>query len=165
MNVERRTRGAVVGQWVPEKMRRAGMPDLATEGFLRALRFVAEGGETRIPVSSIDPVGDLESLCTLAAYEAAGRRAMSQAVVIKLNGGLGTSMGLSKAKSLLEVRPGMTFLDLLARQVLAQREQWSSPIPFLLMNSYRTRGDSLEKMSDYPDLTTDLSLDFVQHKV
>jgi hypothetical protein len=37
--------------------------------------------------------------------------------VLKLNGGLGTSMGLEKAKSLLEVKDGKTFLDLIAEQV------------------------------------------------
>jgi UTP--glucose-1-phosphate uridylyltransferase len=148
-----------------EKMKSAGMPDLVTQGFLRALRLIAEGGQTEIPVNSIEPVIDLECLESLGDYQAAGRRAMAKTVVIKLNGGLGTSMGLATAKSLLEVRPQLTFLDLIARQVLAQRAQWSSPIPFLLMNSYRTREDSLATLSAYPDLATNFPLDFVQHKV
>jgi UDP-N-acetylglucosamine pyrophosphorylase len=42
---------------------------------------------------------------------------LSQTAVIKLNGGLGTSMGLEKAKSLLTVKDGKTFLDLIAEQV------------------------------------------------
>lgn len=42
---------------------------------------------------------------------------MSATAVLKLNGGLGTSMGLEKAKSLLEVKDGKTFLDLIAEQV------------------------------------------------
>ncbi len=41
--------------------------------------------------------------------------------MIKLNGGLGTGMGLQKAKSLLDVRGGETFLDLIAKQVLHLR--------------------------------------------
>lgn len=148
-----------------EKMDAAGMPALATACFLRSLRFVADGGETLIPERSIKPVNRLDTLAQLSGYEEAGRRAMSRAVMIKLNGGLGTSMGLSKAKSLLEVRPGLTFLDLIARQVLAQRSQWASKIPFLLMNSYRTSADSLAVLSRYDDLCGDLPPEFVQNKV
>ena len=43
--------------------------------------------------------------------------------MLKLNGGLGTSMGMTKAKSLLEVKDGHTFLDVIARQVLHLRER------------------------------------------
>lgn len=39
--------------------------------------------------------------------------------MLKLNGGLGTSMGLDKAKSLLTVKGKDTFLDLTAKQVRA----------------------------------------------
>lgn len=147
------------------KMREAGMPALAIDCFLRSVRFVEEGGETLIPEASIDPVNRLDTLQQLEGYEEAGRKSMSRVVVIKLNGGLGTSMGLSKAKSLLEVRPGMTFLDLIARQVLAQRSEWDGPIPFLAMNSYRTRDESLETLGKYEGLAGDLPLDFVQNKV
>ena len=51
-----------------------------------------------------------------------GDAPLDEAVVIKLNGGLGTSMGMSRAKSLLEVKDGLAFLDVIARQVLALRE-------------------------------------------
>jgi hypothetical protein len=44
---------------------------------------------------------------------------LSRTVMLKLNGGLGTSMGLEKAKSLLVVKDGRTFLDLIAEQVRA----------------------------------------------
>ena len=37
--------------------------------------------------------------------------------MVKLNGGLGTGMGLEKAKSLLDLKDGMTFLDFIAKQV------------------------------------------------
>jgi hypothetical protein len=45
------------------------------------------------------------------------QKLLSSTAVLKLNGGLGTSMGLEKAKSLLEVKDGKTFLDLIAEQV------------------------------------------------
>jgi UTP--glucose-1-phosphate uridylyltransferase len=58
------------------------------------------------------------------------RDVLGRLVVVKLNGGLGTSMGLSGPKSLLEVKPGTSFLDVLATQVLALRERespWRRP--------------------------------------
>jgi len=147
------------------KMEREGLPQIAIDAFMRAASFVAEGGATTISEASIESIDHLEHLDGLEAHASAGRAAASKTVVLKLNGGLGTSMGLSKAKSLLPVRDGITFLDLIARQILAQRANWNSPLPLVLMNSYRTRDDSLEALSAYPDLVTDLPLDFVQHKV
>jgi len=86
-------------------------------------------------------------------------------VVVKLNGGLGTSMGMTRAKSLLEVKPGLCFLDVIARQVLHLRERHRSRVPLLLMNSFRTQEDSLRALARHPDLATDLPADFLQHKV
>ena len=72
--------------------------------------------------------------------------------MLKLNGGLGTSMGMTKAKSLLEVKDGHTFLDVIARQVLHLRERHGARIPLLLMNSFATRDDTLAALERYPDL-------------
>ena len=92
--------------------------------------------------------------------------ALERAVVLKLNGGLGTSMGMTKAKSLLEVKEGHTFLDVIARQVLHLRERHGAEIPLLLMNSFATRDDTLAALERYPELKLDgLPLDFVQGKV
>ena len=73
-------------------------------------------------------------------------------VVIKLNGGLGTSMGLSGPKSLLPVKPGHSFLDVIAIQVLALRERHGARLPLVLMNSATTRGPSLAALDRYHDL-------------
>ena len=62
--------------------------------------------------------------------------------MLKLNGGLGTSMGLEKAKSLLTVKDGKTFLDLIAEQIKYTREQYGSNVRFVLMNSFSTSDDT-----------------------
>ncbi|MEZ4332743.1 MAG: UTP--glucose-1-phosphate uridylyltransferase [Myxococcota bacterium] len=147
------------------RMRREKLPEIAIRSFLRAVRFVAEGGATVVPEASIEPVATLPALASLERHAEAGRRAAAQAVVIKLNGGLGTSMGLAKAKSLLPVRPGISFLDLIARQVLHQRARLAVDLPLVLMNSYRTRDDSLAALLVHPELEKQVPLDFVQHKV
>jgi UTP--glucose-1-phosphate uridylyltransferase len=78
---------------------------------------------------------------------------LGRLVVVKLNGGLGTSMGLSGPKSLLEVKPGVSFLDVLARQVLALRERHNARLPLVLMNSAVTRDPSLQVLRRYKDLS------------
>jgi UTP--glucose-1-phosphate uridylyltransferase len=86
-------------------------------------------------------------------------------VAIKLNGGLGTSMGMTRAKSLVEVKDGLSFLDITARQVLGLRERYGARLPLVLMNSFYTREDSVAALRRYPDLGSDIPLDFVQGKV
>ena len=84
-------------------------------------------------------------------------------MIIKLNGGLGTGMGIRGPKSALPVRDGLTFLDIIARQVLALRRRHGVDTPLLLMNSFRTREQSLEILERYDDLPVDeLPLDFLQ---
>jgi UDP-N-acetylglucosamine pyrophosphorylase len=90
---------------------------------------------------------------------------LKKTVVIKLNGGLGTSMGLSKAKSLLPVKGNMNFLDIIARQVLTLRAQHGTYLHVLFMDSYNTQEDTLKYLSRYPDLAKDdVPLDFLQNK-
>ncbi len=84
-------------------------------------------------------------------------------MVVKLNGGLGTSMGLPGPKSLLAVKPGTSFLDVLALQVLALRERHRARLPLVLMNSAATRGPSLDALRRYEGLPVPgVPLDFLQ---
>ena len=90
---------------------------------------------------------------------------LKKLAVVKLNGGLGTSMGLKKAKSLLPVKGDMNFLDIIANQILVQREKYNKKIPLLFMNSFNTKDDTLNYISKYNDLKVDdCPLDFVQNK-
>jgi UTP--glucose-1-phosphate uridylyltransferase len=85
-------------------------------------------------------------------------------VVIKLNGGLGTSMGMTRAKSLIEAKDGLSFLDVIARQVHELRRRTGAAVPLVLMNSFYTREDSLEALAAHPELEADVPPDFVQNK-
>jgi UTP--glucose-1-phosphate uridylyltransferase len=145
-----------------EKMRADGVPDLAIRTFAHYYEKLAAGDQGTIAESDIEPVGDLPDLADLPEGDPAH---LDQAVVIKLNGGLGTSMGMTQAKSLLEVKDGLSFLDIIARQVLHLREQAGARLPLVLMNSFYTREDSLRALERYPDLAADVPLDFVQDKV
>ena len=101
-----------------EKMRREGLPDAAIDTFRHYYRQLAEG-ETGMLPGGRDRAGRATSRTstTLPDEDAP----LDQAVVLKLNGGLGTSMGMTQAKSLIEAKDGLTFLDVIARQVLELR--------------------------------------------
>ncbi|KAG9006602.1 UTP-glucose-1-phosphate uridylyltransferase [Tulasnella sp. 427] len=71
-------------------------------------------------------------------------------VVLKLNGGLGTTMGLSGSpKSAIEVRDGMTFLDLSVRQIEHLNEVHKTNVPFILMNSFNTDDETQRIIQKY----------------
>ncbi|MET0684304.1 MAG: UTP--glucose-1-phosphate uridylyltransferase [Solirubrobacteraceae bacterium] len=143
-----------------EKMEREGVPEAAVKTF-RHYYEQLEGGETgMIPESAIDPVTDLPDADALPEADAP----LDEAVVIKLNGGLGTSMGMDRAKSLVEVKDGMAFLDVIVQQILALRAATGARIPLVLMNSFATRDDSLELLGRHPEIASDVPPDFVQHK-
>ncbi|MFT7586076.1 MAG: UTP--glucose-1-phosphate uridylyltransferase, partial [Cellvibrionaceae bacterium] len=145
---------------VQKKMEMEGLPKVAIQTFAHYYNLLVTGETGMISEQSIKPVVELPDADALAdKYEDVGLKHLNQAVVIKLNGGLGTSMGLSKAKSLLQVKNGLSFLDIIGMQAQAQK------MPVVLMNSFSTQTDSLEAMRNYPGLNGDLDSDFLQHKV
>jgi UTP--glucose-1-phosphate uridylyltransferase len=145
-----------------EKMRGAGVADAAIDTFAELYERLAGGATGLIGEDEIEPVESVPDAEELPGAD--GSDLLDQAVVIKLNGGLGTSMGMTRAKSLLEARDNETFLDLIARQVLALRERSGARVPLVLMNSFATREDSLAALARYPELSADLPADFLQSK-
>jgi UTP--glucose-1-phosphate uridylyltransferase len=149
-----------------ELMRLSGASGAAIDTFLLHLKRLLDGETGVMPRHHISPIESLPDADSFESYRGAGRRALAGTVVIKLNGGLGTSMGLEKAKSLLKVRGDRTFLDLIAQQVLALRRRIGVDVPLLLMNSFRTERDSLRLLANYPDLAVHgLPLSFLQNRV
>ena len=147
-----------------DKMVAAGVHPLAIEVFAHHYRQLERGETGMIPESSIEPL-DMPALADADVDEAAGVRALGQTAVIKLNGGLGTSMGMERAKSLLCVRRGLSFLDIIARQVLHLRRTFDVPLPVIFMNSFRTSADTLAALSRYDQLPVDgLPLELLQNK-
>jgi UTP--glucose-1-phosphate uridylyltransferase len=148
-----------------EKMREAGASRPAVDAFTHYYRRLAGGESGLLPESEIEPVDDVPDAEELPDPGKAAAEALDRTVVIKLNGGLGTSMGMTGAKSLIEAKDGYSFLDLIALQVLEDRRRHRVRLPLVLMNSFRTRDDSLAALERYPELRSDVPLDFVQGKV
>lgn len=141
-------------------MEEKGLKKEFIDGWIGLYEKLVAGDKGMIPESTIEPVEELTSLDTLPEGDAG---LLEKTVVLKLNGGLGTGMGLDKAKSLLEVKDGNTFLDLIAKQILKLREKF--PVRFMLMNSFSTEDDTKEFFKKYEDIfkTWDEEVSFVQN--
>jgi UTP--glucose-1-phosphate uridylyltransferase len=148
-----------------------GLPELAIRTFEHYFRQLTEGHTGLVPEADIQAVGDITDLSDLDDHQPRGKDALSHCLMIKLNGGLGTSMGLNRAKSLLPVRGERTFLDLIVQQVCSLRRQYrqyQQPLPLLLMNSFATHDDSMAQLAKTPALADGqkpLPLAFLQHRV
>ncbi len=142
-----------------ERMTAEGLPSIFINKFAYFYEKLLAGDDGLIAEADILAVESLPDAERLpATLEDAGREAISRTVIIKLNGGLGTSMGLTGPKSLLVVKEGLTFLDIIARQAVDMHA------PVLLMNSYATDEASLAVLARYPGLQKGLPLSFLQHK-
>jgi UTP--glucose-1-phosphate uridylyltransferase len=139
-----------------EKMEKEGSPRAAIDTFRHYYEQLAEGETGMLPESEIEPVEDVQRLDDLPA----GDPPLDQAVVIKLNGGLGTSMGMTQAKSLIEAKDGLSFLDVIQRQVIGLRERAGTRLPLVLMDSFYTHEAALEAL----EIESDVPPDFVQNK-
>jgi UTP--glucose-1-phosphate uridylyltransferase len=141
------------------RMKAEGLPDIFIRTFARYYEQLAAGMTGLIPEAEIEPVPVLANAETFSdVLRSAGEAAMPRTVVIKLNGGLGTGMGLEKAKSLLMVKEGLSFLDIIARQSIV------SAVPLILMDSFSTQTDARTILCRYPELERGLPQTFLQHK-
>jgi UTP--glucose-1-phosphate uridylyltransferase len=73
-------------------------------------------------------------------------------------------MGLSAPKSLIEVKPGRTFLDVIVTQVLSLRERHGARLPLVLMNSFHTQEATRRALAGRPEIEADVPLDFLQSR-
>jgi UTP--glucose-1-phosphate uridylyltransferase len=144
-----------------EKMRAAGQPEGAIRSFSRAYELLVDGAETMLASADLEPVDDVAALEELSPAPGA----LAPVAVIKLNGGLATSMGLRNPKSLVEARDGRSFLEIIVGQTLALRRRLEIALPLLLMDSTATRDETLQALAGEPDLTQDLPADFLQSMV
>ena len=162
MKNQEQARAAIVA-----KMQGAGLSDLAINGFLRNYENLVRNSQASQPARLVvSPVERLLSSTGLS--QTASPQVLAQTVVFKLNGGLGTSMGLNIAKSLLPVRGQLSFLDIIVKQILYLRQTNKVAIPLVLMNSFSTENDTLAKLREYRQLEDgqrDIPFSFLQGRV
>ena len=141
-----------------EKMEKDNLPPVLIDNFIYYYQKVISGEKGIIYDKDIECVreNEIDDAKDLSEFTDAGKKALKHSIRIVLNGGLGTSMGLSKAKSLIEVRNGKTFLDIIVRQA------GKSNVKLAFMNSFNTHEDTFAaltkmKLPAFPVL-------FLQHK-
>ncbi len=146
------------------KMRDAGAHEEAIRAFESACRRLVSGGEAQIPSADLEPATDVPALADLPGADAA--QALEHVVVIKLNGGLATTMGLQEPKSLVEAREGRSFLEIIIGQTLSLRRRLGVRLPLILMNSDATRGATERALSRYPEIEHEgIAPDFMQSMI
>ncbi len=152
-------------QQAQDKMAEAGVPQPAIDVFSHYYRALESGATGIIAEDTIDPLLAPDRLSEVAVSDDAARAALDRTVIIKLNGGLGTSMGVTGPKSLLPVRSGRSFLDLIVEQIQHARTTWGARLPLLLMDSFRTQAESLAALAAHPDVAVPgLPADFLQNQ-
>jgi UTP--glucose-1-phosphate uridylyltransferase len=149
-----------------EKMRADGQDEEAVRAFARAYERLESGESVLIPSDSLEPATDVPSLDELPSG-GVDADALGRVAVIKLNGGLATTMGLRGPKSLMEARDGLSFLNVIIGQTVALRERYGISLPLLLMDSEATQRDTLAALKAHPELGEDGGLhpDFLQSMI
>ncbi|KAI9442204.1 UTP-glucose-1-phosphate uridylyltransferase [Lactarius indigo] len=98
----------------------------------------------RIKSPAADQIVPYDKLPTVTSPDA-----LNKLAVLKVNGGLGTSMGMTGAKSALEVKDDMTFLDLTVRQIEHLNTTHRVDVPLILMTSFNTHEDTLRIIKNH----------------
>ncbi|MBT1181211.1 UTP--glucose-1-phosphate uridylyltransferase [Bifidobacterium sp. CP2] len=136
------------------KMRDHGMSEVAISQFRRLYDvWRNEEASSWIRESDVEPLTGVPSFHDV--YKTIDHdkavNAFAKTAFLKLNGGLGTSMGLDCAKSLLPVRrhkaKQMRFIDIILGQVITARTRLGVDLPLTLMNSFRTSKDTMKVLA------------------
>eukprot|EP00889_Picochlorum_renovo_P006599 jgi/Picre1/33629/NNA_001109.t1 len=148
-----------------KKMKSAHLSSAAIDAFKHNYSQLVAGVTGLVAEDTIDPVESLPSLGSLGKdIPRDVADLLRKTAVLKLNGGLGTSMGLEKAKSLLPVKDGKTFLDLIAEQIKHMRAEFKSKVRFILMNSFSTSEDTRAFLkAHHPDLLEERDVELMQN--
>ena len=154
-----------------EKMKAHGMSDTAVAQFKRLYDvWRTEEASSWIREDSVEPLTGVPSFHDV--YKTIDHDkaidAFAKTAFLKLNGGLGTSMGLECAKSLLPVRrhkaKQMRFIDIIIGQVVTARTRLNVRLPLTLMNSFRTSEDTMKVLRANRRFTQgDVPMEIIQH--
>ena len=128
--------------------------DNEKSGFINLVSRYLSGEAQHIEWSKIQTPTDkvvipYDNLAPVPEDPAETKKLLDKLVVLKLNGGLGTTMGCTGPKSVIEVRDGLTFLDLIVIQIETLNSKYGCNVPLLLMNSFNTHEDTQKIVEKY----------------
>ncbi|KAF5299106.1 hypothetical protein FQR65_LT09464 [Abscondita terminalis] len=149
-----------------EKLIETGTPTHRTKlkaelqnGFSKLFaRFLEEEGPSvqwddiqKLPLEAVKDYNTLETPTTDLIH-----KMLAKLIVVKLNGGLGTSMGCHGPKSVISVRNNLTFLDLTVQQIEHLNKTYKTNVPLILMNSFNTDEDTEKVLRKYKNLNVEI---------
>ena len=146
-----------------EKMTQRGANDKLKTQFVSLYTRYLSGETGQVVWEEVEQLedSDLIPLETLPEhYRRLGEKAISKWGVVKLNGGLGTSMGCKGPKSIIPIHETQTFLDIIADQVKDLQTHYGVKIPLILMNSVATSEDTKLALSGKLAFTELIQNDF-----
>ncbi|TGM58646.1 UTP--glucose-1-phosphate uridylyltransferase [Leptospira adleri] len=152
---------------IRRKMLSEGMSETFIQDFLKKVDQVRNGETGMVcweEVGDLDPQKDEISLEEIEKRSSPSPDILKNLVVIKLNGGLGTSMGLSGPKSLIELKNGMSFLEIIAKQSEVILKKYNVSVPLILMDSFNTQEESQAELKRI-GFKQKFATSFLQHKV
>lgn len=132
---------------------KSGFINLVTRYLSGEAQFV-EWSKIQTPTDEI--VVPYDTLKPVSEDPSETKSLLDKLVVLKLNGGLGTTMGCTGPKSVIEVRSGLTFLDLIVVQIEHLNNKYGCKVPLVLMNSFNTHDDTLKIVEKYSNSNVDI---------
>jgi UTP--glucose-1-phosphate uridylyltransferase len=125
------------------KMEKEGLQPAVIDTFAYYYKKVVAGETGLVFDKDIKPLNadEIESVDNIGQYADAGKKVLKNAVMIILNGGLGTTMGLTKPKSIIKVKNGKSFLEIILKRAQANN------VTLSLMNSFSTHQDTFSALS------------------
>lgn len=138
-------------------MRAAGQHAEAIRAFRGAYKRLVGGESGLLANAELEPAGEVDTFARLPAADAG--EALSRVAIVKLNGGLATTMGLRTPKSLVKVHGGRSFLEIILAQAATLRRRHHVQLPLVLMNSHATQAPTRAALGSEP------AQDFLQSMV
>ncbi|KAH0944224.1 hypothetical protein HID58_003861 [Brassica napus] len=111
---------------------------------------------SKIQTPTDEIVVPYEKMASVSEDVSETKNLLDKLVVLKLNGGLGTTMGCTGPKSVIEVRDGLTFLDLIVIQIENLNNKYGCKVPLVLMNSFNTHDDTQKIVEKYTNSNVDI---------
>lgn len=143
-----------------QKMEKENLSSLVIDIFQKHYQKLTSGINTYISDKDIKPIENLPHLTTiLEEYSEKTDKINKKTVIIKLNGGLGTGMGMECAKSLIKAKNDISFLEIIARQSLKNNQK------LILMESFATYNDSKKTLESIMPKEKEIARHFIQNKV
>ncbi|CDY21212.1 BnaA01g34430D [Brassica napus] len=145
-------KSAVDGLTEMSESERSGFINLVSR-YLRLAQHI-EWSKIQTPTDEI--VVPYEKMASVSEDVSETKNLLDKLVVLKLNGGLGTTMGCTGPKSVIEVRDGLTFLDLIVIQIENLNNKYGCKVPLVLMNSFNTHDDTQKIVEKYTNSNVDI---------